>query len=111
MHFLSPPSFFDSRLPSLPAPNCADELHVVLESSNDALTDEECRAEQQERTRREQEEEMYDELDETKPISIEDGYVTYCRNFKYLGSFISFSLCDDYDIKNTSLPPLNPWEH
>jgi len=97
--FFPPPSFFDSCLPSLPAPNCADELHIVLDSSNDALTDEECQAEQQERTRREREEELYDELDETKPISVEDGYVTYCRHFKYLGSFISFNLCDDYDIE------------
>jgi hypothetical protein len=85
--------------PSLPAPNCADELQVVLDSGNDALTDEERCAEQQERTRQEQEEELYDDLDKTKPISVEDGYVTFCRHFKYLGSFISFSLCDDYDIK------------
>ena len=34
-----------------PTPNCADELHNVLDSGNDALTDEERRAEQQERTR------------------------------------------------------------
>ena len=99
--FFPPPGFFDSCLPSLPAPNCADELHNVLDSGNDALTDEECRAEQQEQARREQEEELYDDLDETKPISVEDGYVTYCRHFKYLGSFISFSLCDDYDIEKT----------
>jgi len=99
MRFFRPPSFFDSRLPSLPAHNCADELHVVLDSSNDALTNEECQAEQQERTRREREEELYDELDETKPISVKDGYVTYCRHFQYLGSFISFNLCDDYDIE------------
>ena len=94
-----PPGFFDSRLPSLPAPNCADELHDVFDSGNDALTDEERRAEQQERTHREREEELYDDLNKTKPISVEDGYVTFCRHFKYLGSFISFSLCADYDIK------------
>ncbi len=94
-----PPGFFDSRLPSLPAPNCADELHNVLDYGNDALTDEECRAEKQERTRREREEELYDDLDKTKPIFVEDGYVTYCRHFKYLGSSISFSLCDNYDIE------------
>ena len=48
--FFPPPGFFDSRLPSLPAPNCADELHDVLDFGNDALTDEERCAEQQERT-------------------------------------------------------------
>jgi hypothetical protein len=99
--FFPSPGFFDSCLPSLPAPSCADELHDVLNYGNDALTDEERRAEQQQQepTRREREEELYDDLDETKPISVEDGYVTFCRHFKYHGSFISFSLCDNYDIK------------
>ena len=32
-------------------------------------------------------------------IAVEDGFVTFCHRFKYLGSFVSFSLCDDYDIK------------
>ena len=91
--------FLDSCLPSLPAPSCTDELHNVMDFGNDALTDDERRVEQQERTRREREEDLYDNLDKTKPISVEDGYVTFCHHFKYLGSFISFSLCDDYDIE------------
>jgi hypothetical protein len=28
-----------------------------------------------------------------------DGFVSFCRHFKYLGSFVSFTLCDDYDIE------------
>ncbi len=32
-------------------------------------------------------------------MAFEDGFVTFCRHFKYLGFFVSFSLCDDYDIK------------
>jgi hypothetical protein len=32
-------------------------------------------------------------------IAVEDGFITFCCHFRYLGSFISFSLCDDYDIK------------
>jgi hypothetical protein len=49
--------------------------------------------------RQEREEELYDKLDETQPVQVEDGYVTFCRHFKYLGSFISFGLCNDYDIE------------
>ena len=97
--FFPPSGFFDSCLPSLPAPSCTDELHDVTDFGNDALTNDECRAEQQEQTRREQEDDLYDNLDKTKPIYDEDGNGTFCRHFKYLGSFISFSLCDDYDIK------------
>jgi hypothetical protein len=41
---------------------------------------------------------LYDALEETKPMEINDGYVTFCRHFKYLGSYVSFGLCDDYDI-------------
>ncbi len=33
-------------------------------------------------------------------IDVDDGSVTFCRHFKYLGSFISFSLCDYFDIEN-----------
>ncbi len=32
-------------------------------------------------------------------MAVEDGFVTFCRHFKYLGSFVFFSLCDDYNIK------------
>ena len=42
---------------------------------------------------------LYDKLDEMQSIQVEDGYVTFCHHFKYLVSFISFGLCDDYDIK------------
>ena len=37
-------------------------------------------------------EDLYDNQDETKPIHVKDGYVTFCPHFKYLGSFISFGL-------------------
>jgi hypothetical protein len=45
------------------------------------------------------EEELYNQLEETQPIEVHDGFVTYCQHFKYLGSFVSFSLCNDHDIK------------
>ncbi len=41
---------------------------------------------------------LYDELEKNQPINIDEGYVTFCWHFKYLGSYISFGLTDDYDI-------------
>jgi hypothetical protein len=97
--FFPPPGFFDSRLPFLTAPSHNAEMTNALEYSDDALTDNEQQAEQNERSRCKREEDLYDQLDETQPIQVEDGYVTFCCHFKYLGSFISFSLCNDYDIE------------
>jgi hypothetical protein len=103
--FFPPPGFFDSRLPSLPAPPSHDEgMTNVLDYNNDALTEEERQAEQKERSRCKCKDYLYDKLDETQPIQVEDGYVTFCRHFKYLGSFISFCLCDDYDIEKKVTP-------
>ncbi len=48
---------------------------------------------------REQEEDLYNNLEETQTIAVEYGFFTFCRHFKYLGSFVSSSLCDDYDIE------------
>ena len=43
--------------------------------------------------------EMYDNADETDRINLEDGsYVDFCKHFKYLGSYASYHLRDDYDI-------------
>ncbi len=97
--FFLTPGFFNFRLPFLPAPNCTDELQDAMTFDNDALTNDKRCEEQRDRTRHEREEDLYDDLDKTQPIFVEDGYVTYCHHFKYLGSFISFSLCDDYDIE------------
>jgi hypothetical protein len=47
---------------------------------------------------RAREELLYDNLEETARIPVSDGQVTFCRHFKYLGSYVSFCLCDDYDI-------------
>ncbi|EJK51436.1 hypothetical protein THAOC_29389, partial [Thalassiosira oceanica] len=37
-------------------------------------------------------------LDQTQPIAVKDGFVTFTMHFKYLGSFISYNLRDDFDI-------------
>ena len=43
---------------------------------------------------------MYGELEETRPITVADGHVTFTRHFKYLGSHISYNLRNDYDIES-----------
>ena len=43
----------------------------------------------------------YDNAEYTKPILVdESGMITFTRHFKYLGSYISYSLKDDYDIEH-----------
>ena len=46
----------------------------------------------------EREHDMYDQLDETKNFSVADGFVSFTRTFKYLGSLKSYNLRDDDDI-------------
>ena len=41
---------------------------------------------------------IYDKLDETRDIEVEDGYVTFTRLFRNLGSMIYFNLRDNEDI-------------
>jgi hypothetical protein len=95
-----PPCFFKSKLPlsiTNSTESCDDDN--ALTYGNDAITGNDRRHEDNARQRREKEEVLYDELEKTKPIDIEDGCVIFCRHFQYLGSYISFSLTDDYDIK------------
>jgi hypothetical protein len=42
--------------------------------------------------------EMYDRLDKTKNYPVADGFVSFTRTFRYLGSLISYNLRDDNDI-------------
>ena len=49
-------------------------------------------------SRHKREEKVYEELPEAQLIVICDGFVTFFRKFKYLGSWISFSLRDDHDV-------------
>jgi hypothetical protein len=65
---------------------------------NDALTKTKQQQEANAKQHREQEELLYNNLEVTAPIPISDGQVTFCRHFKYLGSYVSFCLCKDYDI-------------
>ncbi|EJK64055.1 hypothetical protein THAOC_15248 [Thalassiosira oceanica] len=36
------------------------------------------------------------DLDQTQPIAVKDGFVTFTMHFKYLGSFISYNLRDEF---------------
>jgi len=41
---------------------------------------------------------IYDNLTETKNVPIADGFISFTRTFRYIGSWISYSLCDDDDV-------------
>jgi hypothetical protein len=75
------------------------DISDTLEYGEDTLTNDKRQDEPKMRAWRDQEELIYDTLEETKPITVRDGFVSFCYHFKYLGSFVSFSLCDDYDIE------------
>ena len=97
--FFPPPGFFDSHLPALQQSNTNSDN--TLENDHEGIiANEDMHNKESARTRREKEGLLYDELVETRPITVADGLVTFCRHFKYLGSFISFSLSDDFDIEN-----------
>ena len=92
------PGFFDSHLPVLQQ-ECKNVDNALGDRLNDMLAANDRQDEQKKQTRGDQEDELYDALDETQLINVDDGFVTFCQNFKYLGSCISFSLCDDFDIE------------
>jgi hypothetical protein len=86
-------------MPSLPAPGNKEINNAINCSNNTALTNDEHRAKTKEQSHQEQEEDLYNNVEEMQAIAVEDGFITFCCHFKYLGSFVSFSLCDDYDIE------------
>ena len=93
--FFPPPGFLHSLIPlKLTHDNNSDATNM-LGNGDEALTDGELHKEQKSQSHQEQEENIYNTLEETQPIDIVDGHVTFCRHFKYLGSYVSFSLCDD----------------
>ena len=78
-----------------------------------ALTDAERKKEESEKARIAREDKIYDDLEETQDLAIADGFVSFTRHFKYLGSYISYNLRDDYDIESRiALQRLvNQWVH
>jgi len=41
---------------------------------------------------------MYDKCEQTQRIIVADGFVLFTKHFKYLGSYLSFTLRDDFDV-------------
>jgi hypothetical protein len=118
--FFPPPKFFDDPQHSDPAITAgADEPWLLFEdiSSSHAkpsvtTTDVQVcsprptsrrkakeKKETQESIRQKKIDLKYDALPETKQFDVADGYVTFCRTFKYLGLHISYNLRDDADIE------------
>jgi hypothetical protein len=97
--FLLPPGFLDSYMPALLGQDTGTEIDITLGYNDNALTNNERHDKQKAQLRRNRKEELYIALEETQPILVADGSVTFCRHFKYLGSFVSFNLCVDYDIE------------
>ena len=98
--FFPPPRFFNSKLPlSITHNSGGCDTDSELTYGINVLTETDRQRENAIQHQTEREAALYDDLEETKPIDVADGYVTFCRHFKYLGSYISFSLIDDYDIE------------
>ncbi len=67
-----------------------NQTHVTLPETND----DQARTGEQ----REQDNNAYDKLPESANVPIADGYVSFTRTFRYLGSLINYSLRDDDNI-------------
>jgi hypothetical protein len=81
--------------------NDIPEDDVISEDDVPLLDDknEEKQRETQRMRRRKLEEQIYEYSNETLPVYVDGGRITYCMYFKYLGSWISFTLSDDKDIE------------
>ena len=44
------------------------------------------------------EDKEYEEENKTNSITVSDGFVTLTNYFRYLGSFVSYTLCGGYDV-------------
>jgi hypothetical protein len=76
--------------------NKEDKLLLTTTSTSCALCLTGLQESEQARTARE--DAKYDALPETAQIDVADGYVTFTCKFKYLGSRISYNLCNDDNI-------------
>jgi len=45
-------------------------------------------------------EKLYDDSPITNRAHSPDGFLDFCKHFKYLGSYISFDLTDDFDVNH-----------
>ena len=64
------------------------------------LNDKEDKLDKQKEERISREEKLYNESSEIDDVTMDEGCVTYCVYFKYLGFSVSLNLRDDFDINN-----------
>ena len=68
-----------------------------MESANYLLTD--ISREEREKNNIEREYIQYDQLEKTQKVDLVNGFFTFTKQFKYLGSYISYNLMDNLDIE------------
>ena len=63
-------------------PALEQDISDALEYVDNTLTDDKCQDEPTIRAWQDQEELIYNTLEETKPITVSDRFVSFCRHFK-----------------------------
>ena len=86
--FFPPPGFFSRRQILLDTYKEYSEAVVPRQKEKRESHETKCKREDSE----------YMSLAETATMQVADGYITFCKHFKYLGIWVSYSLRDDYDI-------------
>ena len=89
--FFPPPGFFDRKC-IMPADNGMSSKSLLVKKEKTKWEPYE--------SRHKREETEYNDLPEMKLNIVCDGFVTFCRQFKYLGNWILFYLWDDHDVAN-----------
>ena len=84
--FFSPPGFFKPLSHSSPAVDI-DSSQVTIPAKKD-----------NEKKYIQREDKAYDKSNETNIITFSDVFVTFTKNFRYLGIFVSYNIHDDYDV-------------
>jgi len=97
--FFPPPNFF-TNTESTPLELGTEETDEYGEETDGILTEEERKQYESEKARTAREDVVYDHLEETRPIPVADGQVTFTKHFKYLGSYVSYNLRDDFDVNS-----------
>ena len=85
--FFPPPGFFE-RKSILPVVDGDTDGGVLVPKSKQEYY----------KSRHKREELDYNDLSDTRLIFVVDRFVTFFRHFKYLGTWISFSLRDDHNV-------------
>ena len=89
--FPAPGHFKILTLPSTTIPTDSSSSHLAITKQK----------KENKETRQKRKDQKYEDAEETKPIRIgETGIITFTRHFRYLRSYISYSIKDEYDIEH-----------